>query len=194
MSGFKVSAQPPNSVVATPHDVAEESYNYWTGPGGYGHVDSCIWLSMEDGETSFRWSWRLLSGSFTDCVVGDHGHAFGGFQHQLPRIRVIGQDPPKGCGINIMGTALSDPAKGAITHLQNLQAADFETTHVVGYRGIRARLIATQTPHDKVAFMVKHFEQSADHDNDIRKRLHEFDYWNAHFGRKQTSHSHSHRR
>jgi hypothetical protein len=181
VSGFKTSPQPPNSMVASPHDVAIESYAFYTTEGGMGHEDTCAMLSMEDGETGFRWSWRLNSGSFVQCVVGDNGHAFGAYQHQMLRIRVIAATPPKGCKINIAKTALGDINAGAVTHIENLRAALWEIQNAPGYRGIYNGLKAQPTPLDKVRFLVKHFEQSADQENDVRKRIHEFDYWDTFF-------------
>jgi hypothetical protein len=182
------SAPPPGAVVASPHDVADESYLYWTKQSSYGllpHIEACCLLAMGDGETSFRWKWKLKTGSFTCCVVGDHGHAHGEFQHQAPRIKTILEHT----GINILNCDLADPALGAVTHWDNLRAADWEISDRLsfGYKKVRPALLSLPTPREKIAMLVHSFEQSADTDRDTEKRLHLFTYWDMVYGPKQMS-------
>jgi hypothetical protein len=141
------------------HDVAKESYEFWRSVG-YNHMQACAWLAMEDGETSFRLG-----------VVGDHGKAFGPFQHQYPRISIIMQPPPKGCGIDVR-----DPN---CTHIEALQAANWETSPggPPPFYSIRGLLSRTQTPIEAVALLVNKFEMSAHRERDINRRVHLYDYW-----------------
>jgi hypothetical protein len=133
-----------------PHDVAKESYTFWRSVG-YSHEDALAWLAMEDGETSFRLG-----------VVGDHGHAFGPFQHQRARIALMALPEPKGCGIDIREAWLS---KRPTAHLECLKAAHWETTKGA-YKRIGLQLIAAKEPEDKIALLVRKFEQSAMQDRD----------------------------
>lgn len=144
-----------------PHDVAKESYIFWRGVG-YSHEDALAWLAMEDGETSFRIG-----------VVGDHGHAFGPFQHQHARIALMAQPPPKGCGINVKEVWLS---KKLSAHLDCLKAAHWESTQG-SYKRVSPLLIAAQEPEDKIAVLVRKYEQSAMQDRDIARRLNLYNYW-----------------
>lgn len=164
--------QPPDTVRAKPDDVAAESYHYWTEGSGYGALDhdsACALLSMEGGETSFRWKWRHKSGAFYECVVGDHGHAFGSFQHQMPRIRII----EKAIGVDISKTALANPDEGAVSHLENLGAADWEISNrqSFGYKRVRPALIEAPTLMLKIAVLVRLFEQSAHQERDTAIRF-----------------------
>lgn len=182
------SIAPPGAVPAAPHDVADESYVYWTQQSSYGvlpHIEACCMLAMGDGETSFRWKWRLQTGSFTCCVVGDHGHAHGEFQHQVPRIKAIFDET----GINILNCDFPDPALGAVTHLANLSGADWEISDrkSYGYKKVRPLLLSLPTPGEKIAMLVHKFEQSADTGRDTEKRIHLFTYWDMVYGSKQMS-------
>lgn len=143
----------------SPHDVAKESYEFWRSVG-YNHMQACAWLAMEDGETSFRLG-----------VVGDHGKAFGPFQHQFPRINLIMRPPPEGCGIDVR-----DPN---CTHIEALQAANWETSPggPPPFFRIRGRLLKTQTPIEAVSLLVNKFEMSAMRERDINRRIHLYDYW-----------------
>lgn len=159
---------PPGMERAKPDDVMRESYNYWTRLSPYGKLDhdsAVALVAMGAGETSFRWSWRHTGTSmFYECVVGDHGHAFGEFQHQKPRCHII----EAATGIDIIATALADPKFGAVSHMQNLKAADWEISDRLsfGYKKVRPALIAAQTPHEKVATLVHLFEGSANQERD----------------------------
>lgn len=142
-----------------PKEVAKESYHFWRSVG-YNHVQAIAWLAMEDGETSFRLG-----------VVGDHGKAFGPFQHQGPRISVIAQAPPKGCGIDVR--------LPACTHRAGLEAANWETSPggPPPFYRVRKALLACTTPKDAVSLLVNKFEMSAQRQRDIDRRLHLYDYW-----------------
>jgi hypothetical protein len=159
---------PPNMERARPDDVMRESYTYWTQFSAYGNFDhdsAVALVAMGAGETSFRWSWRhIVTGHFYECVVGDHGHAFGEFQHQRPRCHII----EAAIGIDITATAIADPKFGAVSHSQNLEAADWEISDRLsfGYKKVRPALIAAQTPHEKVAVLVHLFEGSAKQERD----------------------------
>lgn len=156
------------------HDVAEESYRFWTGaiPGvirPYGPLQAYGFLAMQDGETSFRYPFP----------VGDHGHAHGPFQHQLPRIVAInhGWDAHHpGIGIDLL-----DPN---LTNLDGLRAADWETSELgpPPYRVIRRELEALNDIGAMVALLVNKFEQSMDRERDTRLRLSEARYWAGQFG------------
>jgi hypothetical protein len=144
-----------------PHDVAKESYMFWRSVG-YSHEDALAWLAMEDGETSFRIG-----------VVGDHGHAYGPFQHQKARMALIAEPPPRGCGIDIKEAWLS---RRPSAHLECLKAAHWETTQGA-YKRVGPLLSAAAEPEDKVAVLVRKFEQSAMQDRDIERRLNLYNYW-----------------
>jgi hypothetical protein len=164
--------QPPDTVRAKPDDVMAESYRYWTEGSSYGlldHASACALLAMGGGETSFRWKWQHKSGHFFECVVGDHGHAFGEFQHQMPRIRIIERET----GIDISKTALADPDEGAVSHWDNLRAADWEISDrkSFGYKRVRPALIEAPTLMLKVAVLVRLFEQSAHQERDTSIRF-----------------------
>jgi hypothetical protein len=60
-----------------PHDVAKESYMFWRSVG-YSHEDAVALTADVDGETSFRIG-----------VIGDHGHAYGPFQHQRLELLIL---------------------------------------------------------------------------------------------------------
>jgi hypothetical protein len=141
------------------HDVAKESYKFWRSVG-YNHEQACAWLAMEDGETSFRLG-----------VVGDHGKAFGPFQHQAPRINLIARLPPKGCGIDVRNPQCS--------HLEGLQAANWETSPggPPPFFRIRGQLLECKSGYEAVALLVNKFEMSAKRERDIERRKHLYDYW-----------------
>jgi hypothetical protein len=143
------------------HDVAKESYTFWRSVG-YSHEDALAWLAMEDGETSFRLG-----------VVGDHGEAYGPFQHHWIRIALMALPPPKGCGINIKEAWLS---KKPSAHLDCLKAAHWESTQGT-YKRVSPQLIAAQEPEDKIAVLVRKYEQSSMQDRDIARRLNLYNYW-----------------
>jgi hypothetical protein len=153
---------------AKPDDVMRESYLYWTQKSKYGKLDhdsAVALVAMGAGETSFRWNWRQLNtGMFFECVVGDHGHAFGEFQHQAPRCDVILEHTD----IDIRYTAFVEPLDQAVSHMENLIAADWEISDRLsyGYKKVRPALIAAQTPHEKVATLVHLFEGSANQERD----------------------------
>jgi hypothetical protein len=149
----------------SPHDVARESYLHWRN-SGFSHEDACALLSMEDGETSFRWASRTNLGFF-GCVVGDHGKAHGPFQHWDGRANAI-QEATK---IDVR----------TCSHLDALKGADWEMSHGDGYRRVRQHLQEAATPRDKVSVLVREYERSRMQDRDIERRLHLFDYWNKEF-------------
>lgn len=141
------------------HDVAKESYDFWRSVG-YNHLQAIAWLAMEDGETSFRLG-----------VVGDHGKAFGPFQHQFPRINLIKKPPPKGCGIDVR--------EPTCTHIDGLRAANWETSPggPPPFFRIRKQLLECVTPREAVSLLVNKFEMSAMRERDIERRLHLYDFW-----------------
>lgn len=142
-------------------DIAKESYLFWRSVG-YNHEEAIAWLAMEAGETSFR-----------QGVVGDHGHAFGPFQHQWARIHLMSLTPPAGCGINIKDWWLGGKPEA---HLMCLKATDWETSKGA-YKRIKPQLQAAPTPEEKVALLVRKFEQSANQDRDVERRMALYNYW-----------------
>jgi hypothetical protein len=147
------------------HDVAKESYLYWRNHG-LSHDDACALLSMEDGETSFRWAKQHPEGFF-GCVVGDHGKAHSIFQWWDARADAI----QKATKIDVR----------TCSHLDALKGADWEMSHGDGYRRVRMHLQQAATPRDKVSVLVREYERSRMQDRDIERRLHLFDYWDKEF-------------
>lgn len=145
-----------------PHDVAKESYMFWRSVG-YSHEDAMAWVAMEAGETSFRIG-----------VVGDHGEAYGPFQHHWARISLIAKPPPKGCGINIQEAWLSGRPTA---HVECLKAAHWESTQGA-YKRVGPQLVAAPEPEDKISVLVRKYEQSAMQDRDIDRRISHYNYWN----------------
>jgi hypothetical protein len=142
-------------------DIAKESYMFWRS-AGYTHEEAIAWLAMEAGETSFRIG-----------VVGDHGEAYGPFQHHWARIHLMALSPPAGCGINIKDEWLSGRPDA---HLRCLKAADWEISKGA-YKRIKPQLQAAETPEEKVAVLVRKFEQSASQQRDIDRRMGLYNYW-----------------
>lgn len=138
-----------------PHDLAKLAYLYWRSIG-YSHEDAIALTADVDGETS----WRL-------GVIGDHGHAYGFFQHQLPRII----DIQKGCGIDIR------EAWAASDWLACLKAAEWEMSHGPKRWRQRAALQAALTPKEKIEILVHKYEGSLFQDRDINRRLNLYNYW-----------------
>jgi hypothetical protein len=136
------------------HDLAKQAYLYWRSVG-YTHEDAIALTANVDGETSFRLG-----------VIGDHGHAFGFFQHQLPRIK----DIQKGCGIDIR------ESWAANDWLACLKGAEWEMSHGPKRWRQRAALQAAITPRDKIEELV-HYEASLLQDRDINRRANLYNYW-----------------
>lgn len=138
------------------HDLAKLAYLYWRSVG-YSHEDSIALTANVDGETSFRLG-----------VIGDHGHAFGFFQHQMPRIK----DILKGCGIDIRDSwAVND-------WLACLKGAEWEMSYGPKRWRLRAALQAAATPRDKITVLV-HYEASLLQDRDIDRRTALYNYWSG---------------
>lgn len=137
------------------HDLAKAAYLYWRSVG-YSHEDAIALVANVDGETSFRLG-----------VIGDHGHAFGFFQHQLPRI----VDIFKGCGIDIRESWATND------WLACLKGAEWEMAHGSKRWRQRAELQAATTPRDKIEVLVRGYEGSLLQDRDIERRLNLYNYW-----------------
>ena len=142
--------------IMEPHEVALESFQYWTQLSEfkkYKRSSALGMMSMEDGETSFRLG-----------VVGDHGHAWGPFQHQRIRrdeiLRLTGID---------VATA---------PHLKALAGADFEINKIPPYRHIAEEMEALDDPEAIVTLLVTKFEQAENPNNrDVRRRMAEYTFW-----------------
>jgi hypothetical protein len=124
--------------------IMKESWQFWSGeiPGvfrPYRPEAAYAICSMQDGETSFRWPFP----------IGDHGHAYGGFQQQQIRIDDIR---------NNTGIDLKDPK---LSNLDCLRAADWEMTHSQHYHRIRSILEILTTLEACIAILVACYEQSA---------------------------------
>jgi hypothetical protein len=138
----------------SPDEIRAESYAFWTGaiPGvirPYRPVQATAINAMQNGETSYRWPFP----------IGDHGHAFGGFQHQQVRI----DDIRAHTGIDIKDPNLSD--------LDCLKAADWEMTHSRHYGQVRPILEVLQTLEACVAILVCLYERPLEKPRDIVRRL-----------------------
>jgi hypothetical protein len=147
------------------HDVARESYNFWTGitPGAimpYKPTSAYALLAMQDGETSFLWPFP----------IGDHGRAHGPFQNQKIRIDAIKQE---------LGIDLMDPD---LTNLDGLKAADWELRKAPAYHQVGPILDILVTMEASVAILVAMFEQSANKPRDIVRRYNLAHYWAGQFG------------
>jgi hypothetical protein len=90
---------------------------------------------------------------------GNHGHAFGGFQHQQARIDDIHAHT---------GIYLKDPN---LSNLDCLKAADWEMTQSRHYGQVRPILEVLQTLEACVAILVCLYEQPLDKPRDITRRL-----------------------
>jgi hypothetical protein len=139
-----------------PHDVALESFHFWTEHSffkQYKRTSALGLMAMEDGETSFRLG-----------VVGDHGHAWGPFQHQKGRrteiLRLTGID---------VATA---------SHLDALAGADYEINKIPPYRRIAEQVEVLTDPEAIVTLLVVKFEQAQNPDNrDVRRRMNLYNFW-----------------
>src|SRR4051794_28155764 len=112
----------------SPDEIRAESYAFWTGaiPGvvrPYLPNVAYALCSMQKGETSYRWPFP----------IGDHGHAFGGFQWQQARIDDI---------LIHTGVNLKDPN---LSNLDCLKAADWEMTYSAHYKRVRPILEVLHT-------------------------------------------------
>jgi hypothetical protein len=83
--------------------------------------------------------------------------------------------PPKGCGINVKEAWLS---KKPSAHLDCLKAAHWESTQGA-YKRVSLQLIAAPEPKDKIAVLVRKYEQSAMQDRDITRRIALYNYWDS---------------
>jgi hypothetical protein len=142
--------------VMAPHEVALESFRYWTELSKfrkYKRSSALGMMAMEDGETSFRLG-----------VVGDHGHAWGPFQHQAGR------------RAEILRQTNIDVATAP--HLMALEGADFEINKIPPYRHIAEGIEALDDPEAIVTMLVTKFEQSQNPGNrDVRRRVAEYTFW-----------------
>jgi hypothetical protein len=151
---LKVGAAPP--IIMAPHDVALESFHYWTEISRfrkYKRTSALGLMAMEDGETSFRLG-----------VVGDHGHAWGPFQHQRGRRQEI--------------LRLTTIDVATAPHLDALAGADYEINKIPPYRHIADQVEALTDPEAIVRLLVTKFEQAENPgDRDVRRRLNEYNFW-----------------
>jgi hypothetical protein len=138
----------------SPDEIREESYAFWTGtiPGvlrPYRPVQAYAINAMQNGETSYRWPFP----------IGDHGHAFGGFQHQQTRIDDI---------FTHTGIDIKDPN---LSNIDCLKAADWEMTYSQHYKQVRPILEVLQTLEACIAILVCLYERPLDKPRDITRRL-----------------------
>jgi hypothetical protein len=145
-----------------PHDVAQESYTFWTTQAivPYRPVVAYALLAMQDGETSFLWPFP----------IGDHGRAHGPFQNQAIRIEEIKAS---------LGVDLMDPT---LPNLDGLRAADWEMRRSRHYSQIGPVLDVLTTMEAAVVILVWAFEQSANKPRDIVRRYNLAHYWAGQFG------------
>ena len=154
----KMAARFGADPIMAPHEVALESFRYWTELSTfrkYKRPSALGMMSMEDGETSFRLG-----------VVGDHGHAWGPFQHQGGRRAEILRQT----GIDV----------ATAPHLKALEGADFEINKIPPYRKIAEQLEALTDPEEIVRLLVTKFEQAANPgDRDVHRRVNLYNFWDG---------------
>jgi hypothetical protein len=142
--------------IMAPHEVALESFNYWTNLSKirkYKRTSALGMMTMEEGETSFQLG-----------VVGDHGHAWGPFQHQKVRRQQI-----------LIKTGIDVATAG---HPDALAGADYEINKIPPYRHVADDIEAMNDPNDIVPYLVRKFEQSENPGNrDVRRRLAYWVFW-----------------
>jgi hypothetical protein len=139
-----------------PHDVALESFRYWTELSHfrkYKRSSALGMMSQENGETSFRLG-----------VIGDHGHAWGPFQHQAKR------------RAEILRLTTIDVATAP--HLDALAGTDYEINKIPPYRHIADQVEALTDPEAIVTLLVDKFEGSENPGNrDVRRRMNLYNFW-----------------
>lgn len=128
----------------TPDQVAAESFAFWS-PKVRLPLHAFALLGNEDRETSFN-----------PKAVGDHGQAFGPFQHHPARCDAI----QKGCGIDIRMAG----------HVEQLQAAFFEMTEGE-YKRVWPLFQATSTLWSACQVLVREYERSANQARDVRRQV-----------------------
>lgn len=153
-----VSARAGAAPIMDPHDVALESFRYWTELSTfrkYKRTSALGIMSQEAGETSFKLG-----------VVGDNGHAWGPFQHQMKRRGEI----KRKTGIDV----------ATAPHLEALSGADYEINKIPPYRHIAEQMEAMNDPEAIVTLLVVKFEQSFNPGNrDVRRRMALYVFWDG---------------
>lgn len=125
---------------------ARETLAFWTPLVRLPGIQDVAFLGNESGETSFL-----------THAIGDKGEAVGlGQWHKARRANILAHT-----GIDV----------GTASHLDQLRSQHWEMTKADGYRHVFDELMATDTLTDAVTVLVRKYEQSAQPDRDIPRRV-----------------------